>query len=119
MSTVEGPRDLTPLQRKYLQNLWEYCRTPPTLARIYQKAAPGYLLVFAVMSLMIYYWYAIERYEIAWLFGGMLVGMMLSHLSFFRRSIRLWPAIDAVLDRERIAELIEVHPEDTESDDWS
>ena len=30
---VEGPADLTLLQRKYIRNLWEYCQTPPTLGR--------------------------------------------------------------------------------------
>jgi hypothetical protein len=119
MNPVEEPHDLTPMQRKYLQHLWGFCRTPPTLARIYQKNVPRYLLLGLGALLLIYVAIASETYEAAWLIGGACLGVLLRDYATFAQAIKLWPATSAILDREALAELIQEHADDSDPDDWS
>jgi hypothetical protein len=116
---VEGPADLTPLQRKYIRNLWEYCRTPPTLGRIYAKIAAPYIVLIALMALVAYLCLVIGRYELAWFASGMIVGTIVRDLGMFRRAIQLWPVTAAVLDREKLAVLADEGHMAPDRDDWS
>ena len=115
MNRVEGPFDLTPLQRKYLRNLLEYCRTPPTLARIYRKVMPSYIPLVFFTAFIAYLCFFTERFETAWLLGGMILGMLARDLGNFRQTVRLWPASEAVMDRAKLAMLTEQPLDDSET----
>ena len=109
MSAVEEPADLTPLQRKYLCNLHQFCRRPPTLAFLYAKTFPSYFLLFAFIGLLCYGVVEYGMVEGAYVLGGMLIGVVVRDLGTFRRAIALWPATSAVVDREKLAMLTEQH----------
>jgi hypothetical protein len=116
---VEGHYDLTPYQRKYLRSLWEYCRTPPTLGRIYQKVGLTYLPIVLFYALLSYLCLALDWFEAAWVIGGILIGILLRDFGLFRRTVQLWPATEAVIDRAKLAELVQEHTADPQRDEWS
>lgn len=116
---VEGPADLTPLQRKYIRNLWEYCQTPPTLGRIYAKTGRAYFVLIALGALLVYLCLFVGRYDLAWFSGGMIAGILLRDLGTFRRAIHLWPATAVILDREKVAELANEAHAEPNRDNWS
>ena len=115
MNLVEGPFDLTPLQMKYLRNLSEYCRTPPTLARIYRKVMPSYIPLVFFTTIIAYLCIFAERFEAAALLGGMIFGILVRDLGYFRQTVRLWPASEAVIDRAKLAMLTEQPLDDSET----
>ena len=116
---VDGPADLTPLQRKYVRNLWEYCHRPPTLGRLYANNAAPYVVFIAFMVMSIYFCLVIERYEIAWMVGGMSLGILLRNHGAFRVAIQLWPVTAKILDRDKLAVLADEAHVVPDRDDWS
>lgn len=116
---VDGSADLTPLQRKYVRNLWEYCHRPPTLVRLYAKVAAAFIVLIALFSLLIYLFLVIEHYETAWMVGGMLLGILATIHGRIRAAIRLWPVTAAVIDRDKLAALADEAHVVPDRDDWS
>ena len=112
MNRIEGPHDLTPEQRKYLLAVRDNCRNPPTLSRVYKKIWPLYLAHATFFGLMMSLCVAIERYEAAMFLGGMFIGVTARDYGFYSSVIRVWPAGSAIIDRKKLAELIQEHPED-------
>ena len=117
MNPVEEPADLTPLQRKYLGNLHEFCRKPPTLAYFYMKAMPVYVLKFILFGLLCWTAVLYEMIEAAYVLGGILFGTMLSDWTNFRRALLLWPATSAVVDRAMLSKLTDL-PAADDSEQW-
>ncbi|HEY2910480.1 MAG TPA: hypothetical protein VGI99_09550 [Gemmataceae bacterium] len=105
MSREKGSADLTPLQRKYLRNLAEFCRSPPTFWRLCRKMVPNHLFLIGIFGLFIYVCVAREQFPMAWALGGALGGVLLRDFDLLRQRVHLWPASDAIIDRERLAEL--------------
>ncbi|HEY3789310.1 MAG TPA: hypothetical protein VGL71_10670 [Urbifossiella sp.] len=116
MNTVDGPHDLTPLQRKYLQSLWQDCRRTPTLAGIYRKLWRSYLFLFLFLGMLVWLCIEKERIEIAWMVGGMGLGTVVRDHRYFRLTIQFWPATVAVIDQKALAVLI--HEDHSESENW-
>jgi hypothetical protein len=116
---IEGPSDLTPLQRKYLGNIWEYCQSAPTLGQMFGKSFPQYAILLSLNGLLLYLCLSYERYEAAWFVCGMLVGALARDLGMFRRAIQLWPATAGIIDRQRLAALIDKPQRGSEPDNWS
>jgi len=114
MNPVEEPADLTPLQRKYLCDLQEFCRKPPSLAVLWMKALRIHLVMLIVIGFACLGAVFYDRIEIACMFGGMAFGMVLRDWGSIRRGVLLWPATAAIIDREKIAMLIEQPPDDPE-----
>ncbi len=115
MNRVEEPYDLTPLQRKYLQRLRDFCRTPPTLLKIYSKNVPRYLLLGLGIGLLVSLCILNDMQELTWFLGGMFAGIAFLDLAQFNNAIKLWPATTAILDQEKMAELLQEHHEPA---DW-
>ncbi|HXD88793.1 MAG TPA: hypothetical protein VN641_20045 [Urbifossiella sp.] len=105
MNRVEVTADLTPPQRKYLRNVAEYCRTSPTLLIVYRKMMPFYLFLLSFSGLIVYVCLANEAYTKAWALGGFIAGVLLRDFANIYQRLLLWPAIEAIVDRERLAEL--------------
>ena len=112
---VTGPEDLTPLQRRYLRNLRDYCESPPTLAVIYAKTWRNTLGLFLLAGIGIGVGILLARPAVSWLCGAFISGALVRDLGYFRRTVQLWPTTRAILDRERLEELIADPPGDNYS----
>ena len=118
-SPVAGPSDLTPQQRKVLQNFYEYCDQPPTLATLLRKS----LLAIGFQQTTLVGWgvvlFLLEQETLALIVWGIAVGVLLQQYVQFRVFLRIWPAVEAVIDRDRLDELVEAPPTRSGRDDWS
>ena len=116
---VEGPSDLTPLQRKALRNFHEYCEQPPTMATLLRKSLLAMVLPMAYFVGVGAVFFALEMEALAFIIWGIAVGVLLQQYGQFRAFVRIWPAVEAVIDRDRLAELVEAPPTRSGRDDWS
>lgn len=112
---ITGPEDLTPLQLRYLRNIRDYCNSPPTLARIYAKTWRNLRLVLLVGVAGVAAGVLLDRPFVAWMVGGMAAGGLLRDLGYFRQTVQLWPATRAVINREKLEELLADPPNDNYS----
>ena len=115
---VRGPDDLTALQRKVLRNYREYCDQTPTLSTLLIKSLPvlSLLVIYIVVAggLMLF----VDMGNAALFLWGMGAGVLLHQVSVFRVFLRVWPAVAAIVDRQRLDELLDEPPE-TSPDRWS
>ena len=119
MNIVTDSHDLTPAQRVYLKMLWDFCRKKPSLAQTYRKVLPRYVILALLAVLPIYCLVSFEEYEAAWLVGGIAIGFFLREYFLFQHAIHVLPATIAILDRKKIAELLQEHVDDFEPNEWS
>ena len=105
-SRVEGPSDLTPLQRKALRNFHEYCAQPPTMAMLLRKSLLGMGLLQAYLVGLGLLLFFTEMEVGALILWGMAVGVITQQCGSFRAFLRIWPAIEAIIDRDRLDELV-------------
>lgn len=118
---VEGPADLTPIQRKALRNFRDYCDSPPTLISLCWKNLFAFVIVvvyFGGLAAVVFA--ALDEIVFAAFLGGIGFGFLMYQLAAFRNFLRIWPAMEAVIDRDRLDEFIDEPPVDsTAPDDWS
>ncbi|MBP3959399.1 hypothetical protein J8F10_29500 [Gemmata sp. G18] len=108
---IAGPEDLTPLERRYLQNLWDYCKSSPTLAMIYAKSWRNTCVLLLITGLVIAAGLLWESPFAAWFIGGITTGALLRDLGYFRQTIRLWRATETIIDRQKLDELVADPPD--------
>jgi hypothetical protein len=56
-----------------------------------------------------------DEYYVAWLTRGMALGILVRDLGALRVALKLWPATRAIIDRERLDELLAEPPDDNYS----
>lgn len=112
---IRTPADLTPTQRAYLRNLRGYCQQAPTLAGIYLKVWRNVLGMLTFAGLGIWVFLEREQPTAAWALGTAFLGAMLRDLGYYRQTVRLWPATQAILDQVRLDELLAAPNKDA---DW-
>ncbi len=99
--------ELTKVQRQNLKLYVQYRSSPPTIWFLIRRnlfkryLIPGFLVILLLLIAP-----TAGLGAIAWLAVGMLFSATLRDVALFRRFVHLWPVTSAVLDWERIDELL-------------
>ena len=102
--------DLTKVQRRNLELYAHYRSTTPSVWRLFRLNLRRYL-VFGALLILLYALGPVGGTDfLAWLASGMLLGLLLRDLATFRRFVHIWPALEAVLDWERVERLLSAPP---------
>jgi hypothetical protein len=102
----DHPLDLNPEQRQYLVGLRKFVAEPPTVGVLYGKNLPKMLVLMLLFGgIAAWAWWA-EQYWAAWLNLGLLAGLLLAISTNIQRAARLWPATAAVVDWDRLDQLL-------------
>ncbi|HYH65172.1 MAG TPA: hypothetical protein VD866_10800 [Urbifossiella sp.] len=102
----DHPTDLTPLQRKALGNLRAFLDVPPTLGALYRKSLPALAIMVVFGGALIGLCVVREQWLMACFTAGIFFGAAVRDLGTFRRTLRIWPATAAVIDRDRLDRLL-------------
>ena len=102
---------LTPLQRHFLITYQSFRSQGISLTRMYAGSARGILLIagYFIGATVFCYLY-LSLWQAAFVLG-MGIGIVLRDLFYVRRGFRLWPALAAVIDWQRVDEVLRADAE--------
>ena len=105
--------NLSPLQRKTLELYQNLQHSPPTVSRLLALTARNYLRLLLVIGAGIVLMLSLRAPAFSLILVGMLIGVLSRDLGAFRKTVRVWPALVAVLDWNRIDQLLADDNDDT------
>lgn len=97
---------LTKSHVKVLELYKKWQESPPTLWQLIAQNIFRYLLLFLLVVLLNIVAPAGGLDPLRWIAIGLFVGVLLRDIGLFLRSIRLWPLTSAILNWQRIDELL-------------
>lgn len=97
---------LTSRQLKYLVVLKGYHSSPPTVGKMLVRALPAHLLLIGVYGGIAGVWALLGLTTLAYVALGVLAGLFLRDLGWYRATIRAWPIHDAVIDWSKVDQLL-------------
>jgi small-conductance mechanosensitive channel len=107
----EHPADLTPLQRRALQNTRAFLDEPPTMLTLLRKGLlrlTFLVLYFGICGAgFLYYGYPV----VAAFIVGMGTGAVVLSLGASRQFVNLWPVSAAIIDRRKVDYLLGEPPD--------
>ena len=90
-----------------LTALVESHRSSPTVANYFRKSIRVHLILVALCGGAAGLFWSEGSDEAALAFLGILFGSLLRDYAWFRASVKLWPTINALMDWERIEQVLE------------
>lgn len=102
----ENPMQLTKAQRRNLELYAIYHLKSPTFWQLFRSNLARYLVI-AVLLMLILLLSPITGTEwLALILTGIFLGALIRDISRFLQFVRMWPAISAVIDWERLEVLL-------------
>lgn len=98
---------LSNVQRKLLNRYMGYRAKPPTALGLLAKSAPRYIVVTAILGAAALLSLEPDERSIAFVALGMWIGITTGYLREIIAALRLWPVVAAVLDWNKIDELLD------------
>jgi hypothetical protein len=97
---------LTKNQRTLLKFYARHRTTPPSPSSVFRSIALPWVLLAVLIAIAstVYFWLGMP--VAAWLCIGAFAGVVLRDIGRLRLVFRTWPAVHAVLDWERLEELL-------------
>jgi len=97
---------LTSLQRMTLGAYREYLDSPPTWVNLFRRAWKRHLTLIGIGAIGVILLMSMDSLEAAIGIGAFTAGAFVGDIGMFRRLLLLWPALEVVLNRDRIDELL-------------
>ncbi|MDX1616750.1 MAG: hypothetical protein R3300_20755 [Candidatus Promineifilaceae bacterium] len=97
---------MTKSQRRNLKLYARYRNTPPTVGGLLRENLWRYGLSFVALFLLYSLAPAAQLEALPLILGGMLIGVLARDLNRYWTFVRTWPATAAVLDWERVEDLL-------------
>jgi hypothetical protein len=112
MNTVEGPRDLTQLQRKQLSMFREHCENPPTTATLFLTSLRAHVVLVLLLVANCALFIAFDHEAWVMPLVAFTAGFFVHTWLRWQMYIGLWPALEAVINRDRLEQLLNEHTDD-------
>ena len=108
---------LTPFQRRALELYRWYRQHPPTMklyliAMLWRSSYLIYLGIVGVAVLLLLVGRTSAIGGWAYLLLGMMIGIIIRALLYYRQTVRLWPVFDSIIDWDKVEALLHTHPPD-------
>jgi hypothetical protein len=97
---------LTKAQERTLELYLKWRSSPPTFWFLISQNLIRYLIHLVLVIFLVLLAPLTGEPWIGWIAIGLFLGVLLRDIGLFQRSVRLWPMTSAVLDWERIDELL-------------
>jgi hypothetical protein len=97
---------LTKGQRRNLELYANYHSAPPTLWQLVRQNLWRYGAIALLVILLFFLVPAAGAEYLKWIATGLFLGVLLRDISRFRQFVHTWPAMEAVLDWQRLEALL-------------
>lgn len=94
-------------QRRQLQKMRDYRRTPPTVSALLRGGWRAYLYVAIVGLIGVGFFYWGGWPMASGLFAGMILATIIRDIGWYRRLVQSWPLQAEITDWQRVEQLLE------------